>query len=93
MQQLVHLLIKNNILKNTTNDTTYEDFDKPKYDIKRGRDLHDKASEGLPTSEQYDLKYNTAQQYLKLLRMKSDYYSWGLVLNNILTSDRIKSLL
>ena len=92
MKQLLQLLLKNNLAK-TESDTSNDDFDKTRYDAKRGRDLYDKASEGLPANERHELKRNTAIQCSRLLRRKFDDYSWGSALNQISTKDGPKSLL
>ena len=92
MNQLLQLLLNNKVIK-LPNDALNEDCDKPRCDAKRGRDLCDKASEGLPSNERCELKHSAAQQCLKLLRRKSDDYSWGSVLNAIATSNGDKSLL
>lgn len=93
MNTLIKLLINNNLIKDNSKDNKNEDYDTPRYDTKRGRELYDKASEGLPTNECYELKYSNALSYLKLLRRKSDDFSWGTVLDKIETENGYKSLL
>ena len=75
MNDILRLLINNNLIKDNSKLDKNEDYDTPRYDMKRGRELYDKALEGLPTNERYKLTYSNALSYLKLLRRKVDDYS------------------
>ena len=52
-------------------------------DSESGRDLHDKASIGLPKVDRRDLKQLGAVGYLKLSQHASDCLHWGSALNSI----------
>ena len=53
MKNILHLLLKNNIVYQKENN---EKINVPRYDTKRGRELYDKASVRLPANKRYDLK-------------------------------------
>ena len=95
VQQLLKILIDNNLINKFPSTSGAEEvyIAISQYDSKRGRDLYDKASFGLPASERYNLKQPGALCYLKLLRRTSDCYFWGSVLNAIKTDERPFSLL
>ena len=92
MEQLVQALI-NHGKSSLSDHSTDGNIATPRYNNKRGRDLCDKASLGLPLASRYDLKQKGALQFLRLLQRTSNSYYWGTVLNGIPTANGPKSLM
>ena len=79
VQQPFKMLIENDLINKTSNASVAGEINIaiPRYDSKRGRDLCDKASIGLPAAERNDIKQTGTYSYLKLLRRASDCCFWG----------------